>query len=78
MSIPPRTALVFSSIAAAAAKSLQSGPTLHDPIDGSPQAPLSLGFKFTYRTGTARVQCSKAGKEDEFGVHMCAEKKRYT
>ena len=30
--------------ATAAAKSLQSCPTLCDPIDGSPQAPLSLGF----------------------------------
>ena len=30
--------------AAAAAKSLQSCPTLCDPIDGSHQAPLSLGF----------------------------------
>ena len=30
--------------AAAAAKSLQSCPTLCDPIDGSPQAPPSLGF----------------------------------
>ena len=29
---------------AAAAKSLQSCPTLCDPIDGSHQAPLSLGF----------------------------------
>ena len=28
----------------AAAKSLQSCPTLSDPIDGSPQAPPSLGF----------------------------------
>ena len=28
----------------AAAKSLQSCPTLCDPIDGSPQAPLSLRF----------------------------------
>ena len=28
----------------AAAKSLQSCPTLCDPIDGSHQAPLSLGF----------------------------------
>ena len=28
----------------AAAKSLQSCPTLCDPLDGSPQAPLSLGF----------------------------------
>ena len=30
--------------AADAAKSLQSCLTLCDPIDGSPQAPLSLGF----------------------------------
>ena len=30
--------------AAAAAKSLQSCPTLCDPIDGSAQAPPSLGF----------------------------------
>ena len=30
--------------AATAAKSLQSCPTLCDPIDGSHQAPLSLGF----------------------------------
>ena len=30
--------------AAAAAKSLQSCPTLCDPIDGSPQALPSLGF----------------------------------
>ena len=30
--------------AAAAANSLQSCPTLCDPIDGSPQAPSSLGF----------------------------------
>ena len=30
--------------AAAAAKSLQSCPTLCDPIDGTHQAPLSLGF----------------------------------
>ena len=30
--------------AAATTKSLQSCPTLCDPIDGSPPAPLSLGF----------------------------------
>ena len=30
--------------AAAAAKSLQSCPTLCDPVDGSPQGSLSLGF----------------------------------
>ena len=34
----------FFSLAAAAAKSLQSCPTLCDPIDGSPPAPPSLGF----------------------------------
>ena len=34
----------FSGGAAAAAKSLQSCQTLCDPIDGSHQAPLSLGF----------------------------------
>ena len=36
----------LSTHAAAAAKSLQSCPTLRDPIDGSPwgQAPPSLGF----------------------------------
>ena len=32
------------ALAAAAAKSLQSCPTLCDPIDGSHQAPPSLGF----------------------------------
>ena len=31
-------------IAAAAAKSLQSCPTVYNPIDGSSQAPPSLGF----------------------------------
>ena len=31
-------------VVAAAAKSLHSCPTLCDPIDGSPQAPPSLGF----------------------------------
>ena len=36
--------LTFACPAAAAAKSLQSCPTLCDPIDGSPLAPLSLGF----------------------------------
>ena len=35
---------MFSYIAAAAAKLLQSCPTLCDPIDGSPPGPLSLGF----------------------------------
>ena len=35
---------LFKFAAAAAAKSLQSCPTLCDPIDGSHQAPPSLGF----------------------------------
>ena len=34
----------WSRSAAAAAKSLQSCPTLCDPMDGSPPAPPSLGF----------------------------------
>ena len=34
----------LSADSAAAAKSLQSCLTLCDPTDGSPQAPLSLGF----------------------------------
>ena len=39
------TTLLFGyAAAAAAAKSLQSCPTLCDPIDGSPPGPLSLGF----------------------------------
>ena len=46
---PPSPApflLIFACVcyAAAAAKSLQLCPTLCDPIDGSPQAPPSLGF----------------------------------
>ena len=36
--------LLFNMLSAAASKSLQSCPTLCHPIDGSPQAPLSLGF----------------------------------
>ena len=34
----------YLAAAAAAAKALQSCPTLCDPIDGSYQAPPSLGF----------------------------------
>ena len=36
--------IFFPLFAAAAAQSLQSCPTLCDPIDGSHQAPPSLGF----------------------------------
>ena len=42
MNLLPRK--IHINIAAAAAKSLQSCPTLCDPIDGSHQAPPSLGF----------------------------------
>ena len=35
---------IYTMYAVAAAKSLQSCPTMCDPRDGSPQAPLSLGF----------------------------------
>ena len=48
------TGLLFHvpSIAAAAAKSLQSSPTLCDPIDGSPTGSPSLGFsRQEYRSG---------------------------
>ena len=36
--------VMYGCAATAAAKSLQSCPTLCDPIDCSPQAPPSLGF----------------------------------
>ena len=36
--------MVMSQTAAAAAKSLQSCPTLCDPIDGGPPGSPSLGF----------------------------------
>ena len=43
--IEPRSpALQADAGRAATAKSLQSRPTLCDPIDGSPPVPLSLGF----------------------------------
>ena len=46
------TLLTHAAAAAAAAKSFQSCPTLYDPIDGSHQAPLSLGFsRQEYRSG---------------------------
>ena len=43
VSIPGRGSSVYEA-AAAAAKSLQSCPTLCDPIDGSPLGSQSLGF----------------------------------
>ena len=39
-----RQGSIITAAAAAAAKSLQLCPTLCDPIDGSHQAPPSLGF----------------------------------
>ena len=39
-----RKQLISNAAAAAAAKSLQSCPTLCDPVDGGPPAPPSLGF----------------------------------
>ena len=42
--LPWRQGKTAQSCIAAAAKSLQSCPTLCDPIDGSPPAPPSLGF----------------------------------
>ena len=42
--MPIRMAVIQKFAAAAAAKSLQSCPTLCDPIDGSHRAPPSLGF----------------------------------
>ena len=41
---PGRTAWIILAAAAAAAKSLQSRPTLCDPTDGSPSGSPSLGF----------------------------------
>ena len=39
-----KMSILLKAIYAAAAKSLQSCPTLCDPIGGSPPAPPSLGF----------------------------------
>ena len=53
--------------AAAAAKSFQSCLTLWDPIDGSPQAPPSLGFS-KQNTGVVchfLLQCMKVKKYSE-------------
>ena len=53
--------------AAAAAKSLQSCPTLCDPIDGAHQAPLSLGFsRQEHRRGChLLLHCMKVKSEIE-------------
>ena len=52
---------------AAAAKSLQSSPTLYDPIDGSPQVAPSLGFsRQEYWNGLHfLLQCMKVKSESE-------------
>ena len=54
-------------LAAAAAKSHQSCPTLCDPIDGTQQAPPSLGFsRQEYWSGLPfPLQCRKVKSESE-------------
>ena len=57
----------FFSWHAAAAKSLQSCPTLCDPIDGSPPGSLSRGFS-SKNTGVGchfLLQCRKGRSESE-------------
>ena len=58
--------------AAAVAKSLPSCPTLCDPIDSSPQAPLSLGFsRQEHWSGFPfPLQCMKVKTESEV-VQSC-------
>ena len=51
--------------AAAAAKSLQSCPTLCDPIDGAHQAPPSLGFS---RQEHWSGGCEGCDGEDRYGI----------
>ena len=56
-----------TSAAANAAKSLQSCPTLCDPIDGSPPGSLSLGFS-SKNTGVGchfLLQCMKVKSQSE-------------
>ena len=57
-----------SSAATAAAKSLQSCPTLCDPIDGSPPGSPSLGFsRQEHWSGLPfLLQCMKVKSESEF------------
>ena len=59
--------ILESNYDAAAAKSLQSCPTLCDPIDGSHQAPRSLGFS-SKNAGVGchfLLQCMKVKSESE-------------
>ena len=59
---------------AAAAKSRQSCPTPCDPIDGTQQAPLSLGFsRKNTRVGCHfLLQCMKVKSESEFAQSCMA------
>ena len=59
---------IHINIAAAAAKSLQSCPTLCDPTDGSHQAPPSLGFsRQEHWTG---LPFTSPGKNTGLGCHL--------
>ena len=65
MNLLPRK--IHINIAAAAAKSLQSCPTLCDPTDSSHQAPPSLGFsRQEHGVGCHFLfQCMKVKSESE-------------
>ena len=53
---------VYSAVAAAAARSLQSCPTLCDPIDGSPPGSLVPGILQARTLGWVAISFSNAGK----------------
>ena len=53
---------LYDSIAAAAAKSLQSCPTLCDPIDGSPQGSRVPGILKARTLEWVAISFSNAGK----------------
>ena len=52
--------LLFSMLSAAAAKSLQSCPTLCDPIDGSPPGPAVPGILQTRTLEWVAISSSNA------------------
>ena len=60
---------MLACAAAAAAKSFQSCPTLCDPIDGSPQAPLSLGFSRQEHWSRLQV-CEMSANVRQFGHYL--------
>ena len=61
----------YSTAAAAAAKSLQSCPTLCNPIDGSPQAPQSLGFSRQEHGSGLPFPSPLNGPKAQLGSHLC-------